>query len=102
MKKRKKRREREKKKKKSNFSHHPSQVKAHKFFGDINWEALQTEKSSLQPSFVPEIKDSLDTEYFDSERKWSLGKMTFMDGGVGGEVEKGEVFFSFFFFLYFV
>ncbi|TPX35989.1 hypothetical protein SmJEL517_g01853 [Synchytrium microbalum] len=38
------------------------EVKNHPFFSDIHWDEL----ASVEPSFVPKVKDEEDTEYFDT------------------------------------
>ncbi|CAJ0629500.1 5947_t:CDS:2 [Entrophospora sp. SA101] len=38
-----------------------SEIKAHPWFKDVNWETL----SSIQPPFQPELKHDIDTRYFE-------------------------------------
>lgn len=40
-------------------------IKRHRFFASMNWEAL--EKREVKPSFVPTINGSTDTANFDTE-----------------------------------
>ncbi|TPX47944.1 hypothetical protein SeLEV6574_g02339 [Synchytrium endobioticum] len=39
-----------------------AEVKAHPFFADIKWDEL----ASVEPGFIPKVKDKEDTEYFDN------------------------------------
>ena len=56
------------------------QVKSHEFFATLNWDELLTNKALITTHFETDIKGMDDAaDNFDSDRKWSLGNLTFMD-----------------------
>tara|TARA_R110002050_G_scaffold86617_1_gene184000 strand:- start:598 stop:819 length:222 start_codon:yes stop_codon:yes gene_type:complete len=49
----------------------------HPFFEDIDWDELMHNKAALQPAFVPQASIA-SSAYFDQDRNWSLGRLSFM------------------------
>jgi hypothetical protein len=59
----------------------------------VDWDKLLTNKASIVPTFVPNLRGLDDTDYFDNDRKWSLGNLTFMDGDATAIADMTDVRF---------